>query len=382
MSYFPTPSAPPGSQAQHPRRPWWKRWWAWTAIGALVALGVTAGIAAPKLMNSSHTEAVGSGYLAAVRTTLVFVQWTDTAGHLSGTVHAATSSGVAPTRTITSRTISVAGRVSGSTISLRFTFGPEQFGRFTGSAFTINFPEGGGALIPVTFHAVTTGEYDQQVGRLQARIAKANAQARRQQEILTDEGRVDHALHALDTALTELTTISARLPGLVAAVRTALTTESAALTQTRDALAAASSTNTTTGVCTAADVVQTDANAVRTAADSVRTAVNSIASYLTTTSTSGLHQVIGEVTPDVVDLHNAEQAVPQYRPPLVPSATSIRQDVTTATGAGASAVAAVNALITSANGDMAAADAAAAQALAAHSCGSAPSPTHLTPLSW
>ena len=362
-------------------RPWWKHWWVWVLVG-VVAVGIASGVAVPRLLRSSQTTAVGSGYLAGTSTHIIFVQWTNTAGRLSGTAHVTSTNGTAPTRKVSSYTLAVSGRVDGSTIVVRFGYRVEQFGKFTGATFTINFPNGKGSLLPLTFHSTETQTYDQRVARLQSRVASANAQAHNHERIVADEGAVDHALHVLNAALADLTTIRSKLPALVAAVRTALTKETAALTQTRAALSAASATHTATSVCTAADTVRTDADAVSTAADAVRTAVRTVERYLTTSSSTGLRQVMAEITPDVVALHNAGGAVPQFQPPQVPSPTAIHQALAAATSAGASAVSAVNALVTTANNDIDAADAAASQALAARSCGAAPSATHLTALSW
>ena len=373
-----------------PPKPWWRTKWL-LVIPLAVALGVAGAEFMPVVFRSSTSPAtsttttapaVGSGYLASAGTGVFFIQWTNTGGDLHGTAHLVTPSGTAPTERLTTDTISVTGRLRGSTVVLSFNGGADEFGTFTAGGFTIDVPQRDGTLVPLTFRTATVVAYDRAVTRMRAQIASTNARVAAAQRLQAAMTTINNALATLKTTLATLGTIESKLPGLVAGVQAAVATEAADLTRT---LAAEqnvlNSTPTATSLCTAADSVRTDADVVRTDADGVRTAADVVERSLTTSST-GLHQIMGNITPEVQALQSDESQAPQYHPGGVPSSSTIQHALATATSDGSSTTASVNALIAQANTDMAAAFSAATQALARNSCGAVSATAPLTPIAW
>ena len=380
----------PGPPPPEPNRNkgWWRTKWL-LVIPVVLALGIAGGLIVPTAFRSPRSSskktvpAVGAGYLASARTGVFFIQWTDTGGRLRGSAQLVRPAGSAPTARLTTRTITVTGRIKDSTIVLSFDRGPQEFGTLSGGNFTVNFPQRGGTLSALTFHSASVVAYDNAVAKMRSRVETTNAAAVAARRLQADRAAVDRALTTLKSTLAELTAIESKLPGLETAVQSALTSEAADLTRTLAAAGTVTSTTpTSTSVCTGAFAVRTDAFAVRTDAFAVRTATETVAQYLDTTGSPGLRQVMNNVISDSQALQHAEAAVPSYRPTEVPTTAAIQQALSTATSAGSSTVAQVNKLIAQANSDMSAAYQAATQALAKNACGTVSATPPLTSISW
>lgn len=117
----------------------------------------------------------GGGWLFANADGVVFVQWTDTDGQLTGTAQVVGVNGQPPSESTSSSTVPVTGTLSGSTISLSFGGNAEQFGTISGDTFAIDFPDRSGVLVPATFRAVAASVYNGAVQSLTASAARSNS---------------------------------------------------------------------------------------------------------------------------------------------------------------------------------------------------------------
>lgn len=105
---------------------------------------------------------------------LIFIQWTDTGGQLSGVGQVVTVSGSLPNESTSSSTVPVTGRLSGSTIAVSFNGHAEWFGTISGDILTLNVRTKSGTLTPLTFTAATAAAYNDAVEKFTASVSQSN----------------------------------------------------------------------------------------------------------------------------------------------------------------------------------------------------------------
>jgi len=299
---------------------------------------------------------VGTGYLATGRSTVIFIQWNDVNGTLSGTAQDVALTGTAPTLHLSSSSLRVSGELTGSRITLSFDGGVQEFGTLSSGSFTVNFPQSDGTLAPVTFTTATTAAYNQAVEKLRAEVAADNTAARNAEARAKTETGIYQDAKAVLGEIGTLQTQTTQLPKTVAGVSTSLSGEATGLAQTQSALSTVHSCVDASEVGVDANEVAVDANQVSISANQVKRAIGSIQSEISTLDTS------------LTALNQAETNFPGYTPPNQPAPTSAAQAIAAANGAVASAITTTNGYIGQANADVSTAQGVAAQALRNASC--------------
>lgn len=391
----PRDDVPPGATTP-PRIRWIPPSWVWI-LGVVVLLWATAGALfaggvldtssrSPSARTTSSLPAVGSGYLAKGSAWIVYVQWTDHHGLLSGSLQEVTATGEPPTETVSSTTITVSGVITGRKISLSFNSGPDHFGVLTSHGFTINFRIKSGLLVPMRFREASTRQYNLAVAHLHTEVAHTNTAAAAAQQVAALRTSINKAATQVETDLAALSTAEPTLAKDVGAVASALQGEGARLSTTQQAEQAVLSQpkGPTSNVCTAADEVATDSNVVDTAKNEVGTAVNVVTSDLTSGySTSGLRQLMSALSSALTNYQTAQSKLPTYRPASTLTASGVQKALASATAAGATAAATTNGYVNQANAEAKAGVQYADATSSAGGCGwSQPTPAPVGALSW
>jgi hypothetical protein len=87
-----------------------------------------------------------------------------------------------PNETTSSRTLTLAGTLSGSAISISFNGAPDTFGQLSNGRFTLDVPQPDGTLAPVTFHSASAADFNGAVGNLSQQVQTANQQEAQQRQ--------------------------------------------------------------------------------------------------------------------------------------------------------------------------------------------------------
>lgn len=348
--------------------------WLWAVVTVVVLGAAVGGLFAGHVIGGTPTSsrsqakattssppAVGSGYLATGKTWILYVQWSDHHGALSGSLQEVTATGSPPTAGVSSTTATITGTVTRDKVSLSFNGGPDRFGVLTQRGFTINVRLKSGLLVPVHFREASTRQYNLAVAHLHTQVAHANTVAAVAQQRAALRTTINKAATLVASDIAALGRAESRITTDVAAVASALETEGTQLAKTRQAEQAvlamsphATTTTTfttfTTSVCTAADSVATDSDDVATAADSVATAVGTVTSDLSGGfGTTGLQQLMSSLSSAWADYQTAQAKLSTYVPPSPPTATAIQSALASATSAGTSAAATTNGYVAQAN---------------------------------
>jgi len=387
------PPPPYGPQSKR-RRPLWK-WTAFTvalllvaSVAALVTRGITQSAAKRETargIGASRQQALpplGSGYLATGTGYVMFIQWDDTNGQLSGSVQAVQSSGQPPDETTSSATVPVTGTISGSTLSLSFNQSPLQFGTLSNNSFTINFPESDGTLTGVVFTSSSAASYNHAVAQLNNTVTAANKTAEEQDAIAHVEHQIAKAAATVSSDISSngfftsgLVQEESNLANDVEAIPAALQTESNDLATTyaeeqKVATKAQQYPNGDYGaVCADARGVEADARGVEADARGVEADANSVESNI-----SSVRGGISRLNSDFVTFQSDEAKLPGYQPRGAPTQQQVSSAINDANSAIASAISTTNGYIDRANAEVTTAYGYAAKAYQVGKCGTSPNP--------
>ena len=351
--------------------------WRWALLAGCVAV-VIAGAAVGSAVvlshsPSTHTAAppVGSGYLATTRDDYVFIQWQVTGDAVTGTAHEVRVTGTPPNSSTTTSTLTVSGKIQGSSISLSFNGGARHFGTFSGSSFTIDVPVPSGRLAALTFRQSTAAHYNQVLSALQAKLANINAQATARLTRSNDEAAIDNAATAVRHDLQVLTSDEATITSAMSPMTNDLAKEHSDLlvVQSLAATAQHHPTNTSCQPATTAErsatTVEDDANAIGTVSDAVSSAISTVRGDITT------------LRADFAKLQTAEAVMPTFGTDL-PTQAEVTAAVNNAQQLIAAAISHTNSVIGQANAYDDTAWHSANTALEAQGCGGAPTPAQIT----
>lgn len=120
---------------------------------------------------------VGSGYLAATPSSVIFIQWNQTGTATAGVAQMAKVEGQPPNQTIAVKTTATTGQISGSDAYVDFQGVTQVFGRTAEGGFVLDFPQPDGSLAPVTFRKATAQDYNNALAALRAGVESANTAA-------------------------------------------------------------------------------------------------------------------------------------------------------------------------------------------------------------
>ena len=392
--------------------------WAWV-LGVIVLLGAAAGgLFAGGVLKSGRTSprtpsatrtpsptsphttspptnslpAVGNGYLATGSTGIIYLQWADNAGALTGTLQEVRTTGQPPTETMSSTTGPISGTVTGSQISLSFNGGPDHFGTLTSGGFTINFRLANGLLTPVHFKEASTSQYNLAVARLRAEVTSANTAATVAQQKAAAEAAAAQRLAAEQAAIqTAATTVNTDIASLASAASTvvaqakqmsgdmqnvtnALATTKAAL---QHDLALVSAGTKTTECYVASQTVAYEAR--QTVSYAARQTFGYAAQQTVIPAIKQLNTPITSLRAAFADYQRVQAVLPNYVLPNAPTKTTVTGAVSKAQSTVAAAIAIANGYIEQANADVATAFGYADQAYKAANCGAPPTPTAPVP---
>jgi hypothetical protein len=136
-------------------------------------------------LNCTRLTAGGpQGYLASGKNGVMFIQFTEQDGRLSGQLQAVGIEGRAVQQQTEARNASFTGIHDGSSLSLRFAgFFTERTvtGTLTGDTLSLVLPQSNGTLATVVFKRGTVGEYNAEVERLKRQVGEINAATQRAQ---------------------------------------------------------------------------------------------------------------------------------------------------------------------------------------------------------
>lgn len=379
MTYYGPPSspwAPPPPEPSH-SKPWWRSKWLLVISLALV-LGAAGAAFVPLAFRSSPLRAatspaaVGSGYLASARAGVFFIQWTDTGNDLSGTAHLVVTTGVPPAMKLQTETLNVVGRIRGSTLVLSFDGGPDVFGTFATSRFTINIPQGNGVLAPGTFRAATVAAYNAALAKLRSRVDRVNAEAVAAQQLSKLKGLIATAASHVNADIAALSTSESTLTKAVDAIPGALQKEAQdlAVTESAEQKVLASIPTTTHGtVCSEVGTVRSDAGTVRSDAGTVRSDAGTVKVALDDTFLgTGLEPDLSALKTTFAQFQKDALRLPSYHVATAPTTAEVTHAESAASAAMATALATTNGYISEANADVLSADQYAAQAARASGC--------------
>ena len=299
----------------------------------------------PAVTVAPNPAAAGlSGYLAIASDGVVFLQWTQADGALTGSLTMAYTPSGDPT-TLKTQNAAFTGVLSGSSVTLSFPEGlgvsTTWTGAFNGSSLVLSFATASGNLNTLTFAPASVADYNQALAQVQAQVqqaqgaASAAAAAQQQQQALQqaqqaidqDVQQVQADLGYLPPDTTQLRADVHHIPDDLAQqakdVQQALQDEQATLTAAQQNAAGGD-------VCGDANTVQGDANTVQGDENTVEGDGNTLSGDVNTIqgATSQLQQAFQ-------DLQGALAALPSYQPAGAPS----QQDVSSAMDAANKAVA-------------------------------------------
>ena len=174
----------PQSMAKRSRS-WW-RWLFYLVAFVLIALLVLSFTGHLKLTGGGGSKStpttaspVGSGYLAATATSVIFIQWNQLGTDVAGVAQFDTVENQPPTEVISVKTMTVTGQISKSNVSVNFQGFIEVFGTMSGGGFILDFPQPDGSLAPVTFRHASASDYNEALAKIRAQVSSANATPRR-----------------------------------------------------------------------------------------------------------------------------------------------------------------------------------------------------------
>jgi len=160
---------------------------------------------------NSTVPPVGTGWLSKGNGYVIFIEWNDNGGAVSGSAQVLEVSGTPPGLKPNSSTIEVTGSLTNSTVTLSFNGDVSVFGQFSGGGFTIDFPQPDGTLAPLTFSAASAAAYNLAVNDLDKQVASTNQataaeDALRQQEqaVANDAARVTSDINGFSQPETSL----------------------------------------------------------------------------------------------------------------------------------------------------------------------------------
>jgi len=139
---------------------------------------------------SSLTDRGPRGYLASNRNEVIFIQFTEQGGKLSGQVQVFGTEGRGWKKT-GANNASFTGIHDGSDVSLRFAgFFTDRTinGTLTGDTLSLVLPQPDGRLATVEFRRASIGEYNAEVEKLKGQVARSNEATRRAQ---AEETRIE-----------------------------------------------------------------------------------------------------------------------------------------------------------------------------------------------
>jgi hypothetical protein len=345
---------PPGAPAPKKRRYSSRRWGA--VLGLIVlAAGVIGAVVlaqpAAEKPGSVHPSAdrpvpnaVGSGYLANESGAVVFIQWTQSGQSVSGSTQVETLAGSPPNQSVSTDTISVAGRLSGSTITLSFNGGATVFGTLSGGSFTVNFPQTDGSLAPVTFTAATATQFNQALAVLQGHTGSANQSAAEAETVTSEQQSIDKWASAVEGDISGITqdvgTLTSDLGGFTQDLATAKADVATVAAEEQTVVTESQNGTNNDQVCEDSDTAQEDADTVGEDGDTVSETADTVETDL-----SRLRTDISGTQQDFASLQSAQTQQPSYRDGA-PSQSAVDQAV-------AGANAAIASSLKTANGDVA-----------------------------
>jgi len=365
-------------------------------IAVLLIAGGTAGVLlattsnpqsnGPAAATSTTQVPAGSaevnGYLASLSNAVIFIQWTESNGQVTGSAEAVYLSDSGAATSPEHETVT--GSIQGSNLTLSVTpdglYGTSDLsGTLQGSGFVLTIPSQSGALVPVSFVAATAAQYDSDVAALSGQATQAsNAQAQAQQQAAAAAARQQ----AEQTASGQAGTVAGDISGLesdaggfagdLATMKSDVQTTATDLASTQTAAGqveteAKQSPGGNDGqVCDDAYQVGDDGYQVGDDAYQVEDDAYQIEDQENTISDdeSGL-------TSDFQSFQQDLSTVPGYSVAQAPTQHSVNSAIAAANNAQASAVKKANQYIDDANADVTAAYNAANSADNAGSCGSA-----------
>lgn len=354
----PTPPAGTEVPVQPPAgdRKWYSpRWWWVFPIAALLAAGVGIGLLStnsasnptPQSRSSSNSTAstqpaVGTGSLADLSSEVIFIQWNQSGDSFSGTAQDDSVTGNPPDQTLSSQTLNVTGQLNGSSISLSFNSGDQEFGTIEFGHFTLNFPQQDGTLAPVTFHAASSNEFNADVGTLHSEISQDNQTAANQQAIARQEAVINGDIKSVNGDISGLTnaTLSSDLDPLSGDVQRTQSDLAATASQAQTAEGESGSQTQ----CYDAGTADYDAGTVVYDAGTVEYDTHSVESDV-----QSLRSAISAIGSDFQKLHSDEQALPTYHP-NAPNQGAVDQAIATAQQVIGSAVSTTNGAVATVNG--------------------------------
>jgi hypothetical protein len=358
---FESPTTPPAGtevpiELEPDKHKWYSpRWWWVIPVAALLAAGVGIGVLStnsasnptPQSRTSSNSTgstqpAVGTGYLADLSGEVIFIQWNQSGDSFSGTAQDDSVTGNPPDQTLSTQTLNVNGELNGSSISLSFSGGNQEFGTIAFGQFTLNFPQQDGTLAPVTFHAASSNEFNADVGTLHSEISQDNQTAANQQAIAKQEAVIDSDIKSVNNDISGLAnaSLSSDLDSLGGDVQRAQSDLAATASQAQTAEGESGSQNQCYDAGTAnydAGTVEYDAGTVGYDANSVKSDVQS------------LRSAISAIGSDFQKMQSDEQAVPTYHP-NAPNQDAVNQAIATAQQVIGSAVSSTNSAVAEVNG--------------------------------
>lgn len=204
--------------------PRWPRWIAvlWVACAfALNGCGSTAPSAGEASSGGGGPSAVPAGssgssgsFVGKASNAVVFVTWTQNAGQLSGELQEGTlqTDSGSGTESVANDSVSFAGTISGSSVTLTLNQGlgatTNLTGTLTGNELNLNYPGQGGSVITLQMQPGTANDYNQDLNTLQSQANQANYQAQQAQaaqqranSVASDAHTVANDLNSLQSAV-------------------------------------------------------------------------------------------------------------------------------------------------------------------------------------
>ena len=358
--------------------------WGWSLIAIVAAVTAAGGVVLSRNgwslspAGSAATggrptaQVVGPGHLATGPDFIDYIQWHDLGGRLTGSAHVVTLTGHAPDLNTATRTLAVSGTLNASTISLSFDGSPAAFGALSGGSFTVDFPQPGSALAPVTFVSASALQYARAVAALGDQMAQANQVAASARTLKTEQHAITSDATAVASDIKRLSDLSS-LTAAVESVGTSVQQVTTDLTQVQadlDKVLAEAPQGNKSQICSDASHVVASA-AQKLAYDT--------AQKLEYDATQGVENQVGvlrgnvtSLQSDFAQLQSDQSVLPGYRPPNQPGRRVVTQTLAGTNNALTSAVTTTNGDIDQANTIVATAYGYLAEAFQVGSCGSPP----------
>lgn len=346
-----------------PKKRWYspRGWWA-IPVAVVLAGGVIGEVvlaqpsakgthsADPTGHSTSNTAvppAVGSGYLAKESGAVVFIQWTISANDLTGTAQVETLSGTPPNASVSTDTISVTGKLAGSTITLSFDHGTEVFGTLSGGSFTVNFPQSNGSLAPITFTAASATQFNQALAHLQNNTGSANQSAAAAETVTSEQQSIDKAASNVEGDISGMKSdeanLTSSLSGFPADLAQAKADLATVAQQEQTVITESQNGTNDDQVCGDSDTDQGDADTVGGDGDTVSGTADGVEAALST-----LRSDIAGIQQDFSTLQSAQAQQPSYNDGA-PTQNDVNVTVAAAQAAIRAALSTANAAIAQVN---------------------------------